>query len=143
MIKMCIHCQTLINAIDRYITKADDDLKDEFEESGRQSVDKTMKCLNEIEDVVTAALLSETEYFVEQVKKRKTLSELIDDLEEIKANDIYSGEIKTVVSEQLHKLVPHLVKKYVSVVDKEIEITTISKRTYVSTGTKKPCVDSK
>lgn len=130
MIKVCLHCQMLINAIDRYITKADDDLEDVLEDEGRAIPKKTVETMNVIEDGVTAALLSETEYFVKQVKKRKTLFELIDDLEEIKENDIYCDEIKRVVSEQLHKLVPQLVKKYVSIVDKEIEITAISNKTY-------------
>ncbi|MCM1530112.1 MAG: phage head morphogenesis protein [Alistipes sp.] len=126
---MCIHCKSLIEAIDGFIAKADDDLKDDLEESGRVSPDETVDCINEIEDGVTAALLSETDYFIKQIKKRKTLTELLDDLEEIKAKDIYCDEIKTVVSGQLHKLVPKLVKEYVSIVDKEIEITTVSKRT--------------
>lgn len=132
---MCLKCQPLIKAIDRYLQKADDDLEEELEDSGRVSPKETVDAINEIEEAVSAALVSETEYFIKKIKKKKTISEVIDALEEIKAKDTYCDEIRKAVSEQLHKLVPKLVKQYVAVVDSEIEIKAISKKAY-------DCIDS-
>lgn len=124
---MCQYCG-LINAIDNYIQKADDDFEELLEDEGRAEPKKTVQAMNKIEDGIAAALVTETEYFVKAIKKKSTLSAFMDILEEIKEKDIYCDEIKAVVSEQLHELVPTLVKKYVAFTDKEIKITTISKR---------------
>lgn len=126
---MCMNCQPLIDAIDRYIQKADDDFEDILEDEGRVLPDETVNIMNIIEDGIAAALVAETSYFIKEIKKRKTLNELVDVLEEIKEKDICCDEIKTIVSEQLHELVPKLVKKYVFVIDDEIKITSVSKRT--------------
>lgn len=124
---MCQYCE-LINTIDNWIQKADDDFKDILEDEGRAEPKITVKAMNKIEDGIAAALVAETDYFIKAIKKRKTLNEFMEVLEEIKEQDIYCDEIRTVVSEQLHELVPVLVKKYVAFTDKEIKITTISKR---------------
>lgn len=127
---MCMYCQPLIDAIDRYIQKVDDDLESMLEDEGRVLPEETVKSINAIEDVIALALIAETDYFVEEIKKRKNLKELMKVLDEIKAKDIYCDEIKAAVSEQLHDIVPPLVKQYVKIVDKEIEINSISRRTY-------------
>lgn len=125
---MCQYC-SLIKAIDNYIQKADDDLEDVLEDEGRAIPKKTVEVMNAIEDGIAAALIAETNYFIEAIKKKSTLKEFMDILEEIKEKDVYCDAIKTVVSEQLHELVPNLVKKYVSFVDDGIKITTVSQRT--------------
>lgn len=125
---MCQYCN-LIKAIDNYIQKANDDLEEVLEDEGRAEPNKTVKAMNDIEDGIAAALVAETEYFIKEIKKRKTLSKLMDVLEEIKEKDIYCDAIRTVISEQLHELVPQLVKRYVSFVDDGIKITNVSKRT--------------
>lgn len=125
---MCQYC-SLIKAIDNYIQKANDDLEEILEDEGRAEPNKTVKVMNDIEDGIAAALVAETEYFIKEIKKRKTLSKLMDVLEEIKEKDVYCDAIRTVVSEQLHELVPQLVKRYVSFVDDGIKINNVSKRT--------------
>lgn len=127
---MCMDCQRLIKAIDNYIRKVDDDLEDIFEEEGRADPGYTIDRMLTLEDEIAAALLAETEYFIKEIKKRQTLSELWNDLDAIKQKDIYCDAIKTAVSEQLHDLVPRLVRKYVSFSDPEIRITAISQRAY-------------
>lgn len=127
---MCMHCRPLIDAIDRYIQKADDDFEDMLEDEGRAIPKKTIEIMNVIEDGIALALIAETDHFIKTIKKKSTLKELMDVFEEIKEKDVYCDEIKAVVSKQLHELVPELVKGYVKFVDKEIKITSISRRTY-------------
>lgn len=126
---MCVNCEPLIKSIDAYLQKADDDLEDTFDDEGRANPSDSVDAVNDIEDGITSALLAETDYFVKQIKKRKTLSELMDDFEEIKAKDIYCDAIRTAVSEQLHKLIPPLVSSYIHFVDTEIKVNSVSKRT--------------
>lgn len=127
---MCIHCESLVKAIDRYLQKADDDFEETLEDEGRVLAEDTVKAMNDLETGITLALLSETDYFVNEIKKKKTISELMDVFEEIKEKDVYCDEIKTVVAEKLHEEIPKYVKQYVKVVDKEIKITRVSQRTY-------------
>ena len=42
---MCMECGPLIKAIDAYIRKADDDLKDALEEEGYAKPDETMEAI--------------------------------------------------------------------------------------------------
>lgn len=126
---MCMNCEPLIKAIDAYLQKADDDLEDTFDDEGRANPSDSVDAVNNIEDGITAALLAETDYFVKQIKKRETLSELMDDFEEIKAKDIYCDAIRAAVSEQLHKLIPPLVSSYIHFVDTEIKVNSVSQRT--------------
>ena len=59
---MCIHCNTLIKAIDVYIKKADDNLSDELEAQGYIKSEKTIKYIQETEDGVAEALLDEFKF---------------------------------------------------------------------------------
>ena len=115
---MCMECEPLLKAINAYLRKVDDDEGDDSDP------------INEIEDSVTDALLRETRYFIREIRKKKTISEVLDILEDIRERDVYLNQIRVVVAEQLHKIVPPLVQQYVHVVDTEIKITALSKRTY-------------
>ncbi len=100
-----------------------------FEDEGRVMAEDTVKAMSSMEDGIAAALVSETKYFIKEIKKKKSLAELGKALEKIKENDIYCDEIAEVVSKQLKKIVPKLVKGYVAEVDAEIVINTVSKGT--------------
>ena len=127
---MSLQYQPLLKAIEAYLAKVDEDLEEDLEDEGRVMPNETVSSMNVIEEGVTAALLAETAFFIKEIKKKKTLSELIDTIDEIKAKDIYCNDIAKVVSEQFHKIIPPLVREYVSVVDNEIKIADISKRTF-------------
>lgn len=115
---MCMECEPLLKAINAYLRKVDDDEGDDSDP------------INNIEDGVRDALLRETRYFIREIKKKQTISEVLDVLEDIRERDVYLEPIRKVVAEQLHLIVPDLVKQYVHVVDTEIKITALSKRTY-------------
>lgn len=115
---MCKECEPLLKAINAYLRKVDDDEGDDSDP------------INDIEDGVTDALLRETRYFIREIRKKKTISEVLDVLEDIRERDVYLDQIRVVVAEQLHKIVPPLVQQYVHVIDTEIKITALSKRTY-------------
>ena len=49
---MCMECSPLIKAIDSYIRKADDDLKNALEEEGYAEPEETVEEIQETEDRV-------------------------------------------------------------------------------------------
>ena len=122
-------CEALIKAIDAYIAKADDDLADELDAEGRALPDDSVKMASDMEDGIAAALVSQTEYFIREIKKRSSVKELLDVFDEIKAKDAYCDEIAEVAFEQFTKYIPKMVVSYVDKVDSGIKITAISKRT--------------
>ena len=119
----------LIGAIDKYLAKADDDLTDEFSDEGRAYPEDTVDAINELEDEIADALVLETKYFVKEIRKRKTISELLDVLEEIKAKDAYCDRIRDAVSKQLRKLIPRFTEYYIQEIDNELTVTKVSART--------------
>jgi hypothetical protein len=126
---MCSICGDIIKAIDHYIAMADDDLKDELEDEGRALPDDSVKMANNLEDGIAAALISETNYFIEQIKKQNSVADLMDLLEQIREQDIVNEEIERVAAEQLKKFIPKMVVHYAMDVDEGIKITAVSKRT--------------
>jgi hypothetical protein len=125
---MCKVCG-VIKSIDYYLAKADDDLADELEDEGRAIPEDSTKMVSEMEDELAAVLTKQTAYFVSQLKKKKTVAEVMDVIDEIKAADVCGEEVKAVALEQLKKYIPKMVVDYASVTDSGIKITALSKRT--------------
>ena len=125
---MC-KCSSLIKAIDAYISKSDEDLADELEAEGRALPEDSVTMLSDMEDGITAALVSQTEYFIDKIKKQKSVSDLMNIFEEIKANDACNAEITSVAIEQFKKYIPKMVVNYAAKTDGGIKITAVSKRT--------------
>lgn len=126
---MCWECNSLIKAIDAYIAKTDEDLANELEAEGRVLPEDSVTMLSDMEDGITAALVSQTDYFIEKIKKQTSVADLIEVFDEIKANDICNEEITAVAVEQFKKYVPKMVVSYAANVDSGIRITAVSKRT--------------
>lgn len=61
---MCWRCDSLIKAIDAYIAMADDTLADELEAEGRAVPKDSVKMMSDMEDGITTALVSQTDYFL-------------------------------------------------------------------------------
>ena len=60
---MC-NCEKLLKAIDNYIAKADDDLKDALKDEGYAEPGKTVKRISDIEDAIAEALEEESDLFI-------------------------------------------------------------------------------
>jgi len=126
---MCLNCKPLINAIDRYIAKAEDDLEDIFEEEGRSNPKKMVKNISSVEKLVAEALTSETEYFIREIRKKKNLKQVMKDLEKIKSGDICIENIKSELKEKIQNIVEENAKEYIKKTDSELTIKNLSKRT--------------
>ncbi len=126
---MCWRCDSLIKAIDAYIAMADDTLADELEAEGRAVPKDSVKMMSDMEDGITTALVSQTDYFIKKIKKQKSVADLMDVFDEIKANDVCNEEITAVAVKQFKKYIPKMVVRYAANTDGGIKITAVSKRT--------------
>lgn len=126
---MC-NCAALLKAIDAYLEKADNDLKDELAAAGFAEADKTIEAISSMEDEVAAALVAETELFTSAAAKAKDLETFARDIwPKVKQNDALAKKLKGVFEEALSELVPDFVETYIQRSDKELSIPRISKLT--------------
>lgn len=127
---MCIHCNSLIKAIDVYIKKADDNLSDELEAQGYIKSEKTIKYIQEIEDGVAEALLDETDEIIAEVEKAIDLETFAEDVwSKVKLDNTTKVKLIKVFKEKLNKFMPEFIGYYIAQTDKDLKLTQVSERT--------------
>jgi hypothetical protein len=127
---MCLQCQPLLKAIDAYLQKADGDLEDTLEDEGYQQPKKTLKYANKIEEDLAEALVDETDYFVKEAEKAVDLEDFAKNIwPGVKKKDGLGGKILQIFKEQLTEFMPEFTGYYLAQTDKELKLTSISKRT--------------
>ncbi len=127
---MCLQCGPLLKAIDAYIQKADDDLADVLEAEGYAKPKKTVKYAQAIEDEVAEALVAETSYFLSEAEKAVDLETFAADVwPNVKINDAAKEKLTTVFTDRLGEFLPEYVGYYIERTDRELKLTTLSKRT--------------
>lgn len=127
---MCMECSPLIKAIDSYIRKADDDLKNALEEEGYAEPEETVEEIQETEDRVAEALFDETDYILMAVMAAVDLESFAkDDWPEVKENDGLKNGITVIFADEFEKLMPRLIEYYLSRTDKELKLEQVSRRT--------------
>lgn len=123
-------CEKLLKAIDNYIAKADDDLKDALETEGYAEPGMTVKRISDIEDAIAEALENESELFI-------TNANTCIDVETfaariwpgVKLDDQTAEKIQEIFIEQMEEYLPDLIKPYLKRTDKGLTLTSVSKRT--------------
>lgn len=127
---MCIHCNSLIKAIDVYIKKADDNLSDELEAQGYIKSEKTIKYIQEIEDSVAEALLDETDEIIAEAEKAIDLETFAEDVwSKVKLDNTTKVKLIKVFKEKLNKFMPEFIGYYIAQTDKDLKLTQVSERT--------------
>ena len=127
---MCIHCNSLIKAIDIYIKKADNELSDELEAQGYVKSKKTVKYIEEIEDSVAEALLDETDYIIAEAEKAIDLETFAEGIwSKVKLDNTAKLKLIKVFKEKLNKFMPEFIGYYIAQTDKDLKLTQVSERT--------------
>lgn len=127
---MCIHCNSLIKAIDVYIKKADDNLSDELEAQGYIKSEKTIKYIQEIEDGVVEALLDETDEIIAEAEKAIDLETFAEEVwSKVKLDNTTKVKLIKVFKEKLNKFMPEFIGYYIAQTDKDLKLTQVSERT--------------
>lgn len=126
---MC-SCERLLKAIDNYIAKADDALKDALEAEGYVEPGMTVKRISDIEDAIAEALENEADLFI-------TNANTCIDVETfaariwpgVKLDDRTAEKIQEIFIEQMQEYLPDLIKPYLKQTDRGLTLTSVSKRT--------------
>lgn len=127
---MCMECGPLIKAIDAYIRKADDDLKNALEEEGYAKPEETVEEIQETEDRVAEALFDETDYILMAVMAAIDLESFAeDDWPGVKENDELKSRIAVIFADEFEKFIPGLIEYYLSWTDRELKLEQVSRRT--------------
>ena len=127
---MCRRCQGLVDAIDRYIAKADDELADSLEIEGYEIPKKTLKYAKSIEDEVAGILLDETDLFVAKMSESIDLEDYIEKVwPGVALTDQTAAKVCEVFIEELQEFMPEAVSAYISKTDKALKLERVSNRT--------------
>lgn len=134
---MCINCGNLIKAIDAYIAKADNNLAATLGEEGYIEPQETVEAISSLEERVTAALLSETDYIIKAVDKADSLAQFQMDIwPKLKEGDTLQDDLQAIFQEDFDNIVRRFAGLYFSAIENgggvtkaSIEIVRVSKQT--------------
>lgn len=123
-------CERLLKAIDAYIAKADNDLKDALENEGYVEPGKTVHFISDIEDAVAEALEDESDLFISNANTCIDVETFAARVwPGVQLDDRTAEKIRDIFTEQLKEFMPDLVKPYLKKTDKQLTVTTLTKRT--------------
>lgn len=121
----------ILDAIDRYLAKADDGLADTLEEEGFAEAEETVKAINSLQEDVAEALQSQTEEFVAALEDapegdweeaQKNVAGMLED-------DDIAERIGEAAVAMFEAEVPKLATVYMKETDGELVVNAIRKRT--------------
>ena len=127
---MCVYCRPLVKAIDDYIKKADDDLAEELAGEGYCMPKETTEMISELENELTDALISETDYILQAAEKAVDLEAFADSIwPDVQLNDVLKLKLVLILKERLAEYLPEIASGYMAGLDAGLTITTVSKKT--------------
>lgn len=121
----------ILDAIDRYLAKADDDLADTLEEEGFAEGEETVEAIDSLQDDVAEALRNQTEEFVAALEDapegdweeaQKNVAGMLED-------DDIAERIGEAAAAMFEAEVPKLATVYMKETDGELVVDAIRKRT--------------
>lgn len=128
-------CKRLLDAIERYIAKADDDLEEILAEEGFAEPGLTVARMSQIEDAVAEALEQETELFITSAETAIDVQEFADRIwPGVQLDDDLAEKLTTIFTEQLNEFLPQLIEPYLKQTDKDLTLTSVSKKTTAWVG---------
>lgn len=128
-------CKRLLDAIERYIAKADDDLEEILTEEGFAEPGLTVARMSQIEDAVAEALEQETELFITSAETAIDVQEFADRIwPGVQLDDDLAEKLTTIFTEQLNEFLPQLIEPYLQQTDKDLTLTSVSKKTTAWVG---------
>lgn len=123
-------CKKLLDAIERYIKKADDDFEDILSDQGFVEPKLTVKKASEIEDAVTEILEEETELFISSAETAFDVEAFAERIwPGVKLDDQTAEKLAEIFKEKLQELLPELIAPYIKQTDKDLSLTSVTKRT--------------
>lgn len=123
-------CSSLVKAIDAYIEKADNDLKEALNDAGFLEAADTVDTIAALERRVSEALVVETERFKAATEKAVDLDSFAADIwPGVKSEDDVDKQLEDIFLDEFSVNMPKLATSYVKSIDSELTVKAISKRT--------------
>ena len=126
----CAECRSLIKAIDAYIAKVDNDLKDELDAAGYKDAKGTLNSAERLEEALSEAMNRDTEIIAGELERTG-------DVEEFQENkwgkyrnaSALADDIQDAVANELSDVIPRLAGTYLTNTDSGLVITALRQRT--------------
>lgn len=126
----CAECTALIKAIDAYIAKVDNDLKDELKSAGYADADATLKRVESLEEKLSEAMDTDTKIIAEELEKAASVEDFRQDTWETYRNaSALADDIQEVVADELSSFIPKLASQYLASTDKGLAVSILRQRT--------------
>lgn len=122
-------CSNLINAIDRYIAKADKDLEDTLLEEGYQEAKDIVLDANDIEDTLSDALEVELALILYEVSRLYEEGDIDSIIETVVDKDTLSQTISEAINEKLTQSVKSIVDAEIKSYDSQLNLEKLSSGT--------------
>lgn len=120
----------LIKALDGYIAKADDDLKDQLDDEGFVDADGTVKAESSLEDKLTQILENEQTAIIGILKDSDSIEDAVQKIIDRLGEDATVRDaMEAVFGEEMSSAVEKLASSYLEMLDSELSIDVMSDRT--------------
>ena len=119
----------ILDAIDQYIAKADDDLGKQLKKEGFANPGKTVKAINSLEDDIAGILADQSEMFLAAAENAGSVEELKQAIDAVLASDTISESVKAAVLEMYNTQVPKLSAAYLRNYESDLLIEALRQRT--------------
>lgn len=125
----CSQCNRLKSAIDAYIAKADNDLKEVLEDEGFVESDETIEAIKELEEELATELKRESKYIKKKLEQCSTIDELKDMWLKIKSKDTFADEVRMLFSEIISPVMPNLATAYLQQSEADMTVESVTLKT--------------
>jgi len=123
-------CCALIDIIDAFIAKQDEDIADDLEQAGYEDTEWTKEQMQDLEENLAAAMNVDTEIVAEQLENSDSLDDFIYNVwEAYQDASALADDIQEVIADGLSKTLPRLVSDYLQKTDTGLVATVLRART--------------
>jgi len=123
----------IIDAIDRYIAKADEDLEGTLQDEGFAEASETVDAVNSLEEQIADALDAQTEGVIEALEEAESNNASPDELnamiKELLESDSIDSDVEQTTLDMYEVEVPQLANVYIQESDGELVVETLRQRT--------------
>jgi hypothetical protein len=122
------HADDIIYAIDRYLAKADDDLKESLKQDGYADPEETVAEINKVEDEIVDILHEQTDKLVVALEGA-TESDVSEKVSDMLENDDIDQKAADAIKKMFEAEIPKLATKYLKETDGDLVVDTLRNRT--------------
>ena len=123
------HAAPIIDAIDRYIAKDDEDLEKDLKAEGYVKPEDTVSEINSMEDEIADILHSQTEDLVTVLQASEDWDEVQNKISQMLANDDVADQVEDVSNCMYEIQVPKMATVYMQESDGALAVDTLRQRT--------------